>query len=189
MTRLRWQAWIAGGKLQMDSTLRCRTRVLFQGRGTLIVGADVVLGDPEAGRPGEPIVLAPRLAHSEISIGDRTRLTNGVELVALERIALGADCLVGSDARIVDADFHGIDSKDRLGPGRVAAVEIEDNVWIGMNAIVLKGVRIGAGSVVGAGGVVRTDIPAESVAMGNPARAVIGAATSLARGASRTASG
>ncbi len=112
-----------------------------------------------------------------------------MELVAVERITLGADCLVGSGVRIVDADFHGIDSNHRRGPGRVAAVELEDNVWIGMNAIVLKGVRIGSGAVVGAGAVVRTDIPAGSVAMGNPARAVIGAATNLAKGASRTASG
>ena len=53
-----------------------------------------------------------------------------------------------------------------------AAVRIEDKVWIGFNVIVLKGVTIGEGAVVGAGSVVVNDVPAWSVAVGNPARVI-----------------
>jgi acetyltransferase-like isoleucine patch superfamily enzyme len=51
-------------------------------------------------------------------------------------------------------------------------VVIEDNVWIGMNCIILKGTRIGKGTIIGAGSVVRESIPPYSIAIGNPARVV-----------------
>ena len=51
-------------------------------------------------------------------------------------------------------------------------VIIEDNVWIGGNAVILPGVRIGANSVIGAGSVVTRDIPADCVAAGNPCRVI-----------------
>ncbi|RFA25156.1 hypothetical protein CAI21_19880 [Alkalilimnicola ehrlichii] len=52
----------------------------------------------------------------------------------------------------------------------VAPVIIEDDVWIGNNCIVLKGVRIGRGAIVGAGAVVTKDVPAYCIVGGNPAR-------------------
>ena len=134
MTGLRWDAWRCGGTLRIDRSLRLRTRVMFQSRGTLVVGRNVVLGDREAGRPRAPIVLAPR-DHAEIVIGARTRLTNGVEMTALERIETGTDCLIGSDTRIMDSDFHGIDPRARHSPGHSSPVILGDNVWIGVAAI------------------------------------------------------
>ena len=53
-----------------------------------------------------------------------------------------------------------------------APIVIEDDVWMGAHCIVLKGVRIGARSVIGAGSVVTKDIPSDSIAVGNPARVV-----------------
>jgi acetyltransferase-like isoleucine patch superfamily enzyme len=52
------------------------------------------------------------------------------------------------------------------------AVEIEDCVWIGPNATILKGVRIGAGAVIEPGSLVTRDVPARARVMGNPARVV-----------------
>jgi len=170
--QLRWDAWRVGGTLRLEPGLRLRSRVIFRGRGTLRIGPDVVLGDPEAGSPAAPIVLAPRLEGSEIAIGARTRLTNGIEMTSLERIELGADCLLGPGVRILDANFHGVHPADRRTVGRSAAVLVGDNVWIGMGAILLKGVRIGTGAVVGAGAVVVKDVPAGTVVAGNPTRIV-----------------
>jgi maltose O-acetyltransferase len=170
--QLRWDAWRAGGTLRLEPGLRLRSRVIFRGRGTLRIERDVVLGDPEAGSPAAPLVLAPRLEGSEIVIGARTRLTNGIEMTSLERIELGADCLLGPNVRILDADFHGVHPADRRTAGRSAAVLVGDNVWVGMAAILLKGVRIGAGAAVGAGAVVVKDVPAGTVVAGNPARVV-----------------
>jgi acetyltransferase-like isoleucine patch superfamily enzyme len=146
--------------------------VRFRGQGTLVIGPGVMLGDPDAGRPGVPILLAPRHDRAQILIGAQTRLTNGVELHSLDRIELGVGCLIGSGVRIMDADFHGVNPDQRRESGRSAAVTIGDHVWIGMSAIVLKGVRIGVEAVVGAGAVVVKDVPAGAVVAGNPARIV-----------------
>src|SRR5262245_55053696 len=101
VARLKWDVLREGGSVRLDRTARLRTRVRFQGKGALAVGRHVVLGDREAGRPGEAILLAPRERASQIVIGLRTRLTNGVEVIALERIEIGAGCLIGSGSRIV----------------------------------------------------------------------------------------
>lgn len=120
-------------------------------------------------------------------VGDFT-LLNGALLMADERIEIGSHCLVSWNVGIADSDFHPIDAAQRridtmaLAPfydGRparpvlkTAPVIIEDNVWIGMNAIILKGVRIGENSVVAAGAVVAKSVPANVVVAGNPAKVV-----------------
>ncbi len=87
--------------------------------------------------------------------------------------------MVGGNVRIFDHDFHSLDFRHRRKGGgdsehiKSAAVIIEDDVFIGANAIILKGVHIGARSVVGAGSVVTSkDIPPDSLIIGNPARIV-----------------
>jgi acetyltransferase-like isoleucine patch superfamily enzyme len=150
-------------------TVRCRVRVMFRGLGTLRIGEHVTLGDPDAGLPGAPICFGARDPAAHISIGAHSRLTNGVELTSLERIEIGERCLIGAGVRIIDGDFHGVPLAERALQGSKAAVHIGDQVWIGIHAMVLKGVGIGGGAVIGAGGVVTRDIPAGAVAVGNPA--------------------
>lgn len=83
---------------------------------------------------------------------------------------MGRNCNIGQYAIINDNDYHDIQDHDRLPPSR--PVIIEDRVWLGARVIVLRGVRIGHDSVVGAGSVVAKDIPPRSVAMGFPARVI-----------------
>ena len=72
---------------------------------------------------------------------------------------------------VTDADWH--DLYDRTAaPGGTAEVVLGDNVWIGDSAIVCKGVHIGDNTIVGAGAVVAGDLPANSIAVGNPARVI-----------------
>jgi acetyltransferase-like isoleucine patch superfamily enzyme len=87
---------------------------------------------------------------------------------------------------IVDSDFHPLDPAQRAmdcealapdGHGQRPRVEakpviIEDNVWVGFGAAILKGIRIGRGAIVGAGSVVTRDVPACTFVAGNPARVV-----------------
>ncbi len=120
--------------------------------------------------PGAAIYLAPRSERSRIEIGARARVANGVEMIALERIEIGEDALIGAGVRILDSDFHGIAPQDRDSEGRTAEVRIGRGAWIGMGATVLKGVTIGAGAAVGAGTVVVRDVAAGAVVSGNPAR-------------------
>jgi len=170
--RLRSEAGRGGGRLEMARSARLRTRVIFCGRGTLRIGEHAVLGDREAGMPAAPIFFAPRAAESLISIGARTRIANGVELNALERIEIGEECLIGAGTRILDADFHGVAPADRASCGAAGAVRIGDRAWIGMGATVLKRVGIGEGAVIAAGAVVSADVDDGAVAGGNPARVI-----------------
>jgi acetyltransferase-like isoleucine patch superfamily enzyme len=118
------------------------------------------------------------------TVGDFT-LLNGALLMAEELIEIGSYCLVSWNVGIADSDFHPIDPAERrrdaiaLAPYyherpprpaiRTAPVRIADNVWIGMNAVILKGVTIGENAVIAAGSVVSKSVPANTIVAGNPA--------------------
>ena len=123
--------------------------------------------------PNHPCVFSTRTAQAVIRVGPRCSFT-GAMVVALESIQIGADVLVGTNAAIVDSDFHPLYVSQRLpgNVGRVKPVVIRDQVFIGMNSLILKGVEIGQGSVIGAGSVVIGNIPPGVIAAGNPAQVV-----------------
>lgn len=124
--------------------------------------------------PNHPVVVATRTAHASIRIGDGCGFT-GTTIVAAELITIGNRVLVGANCTIVDTDFHPLTRVKRerdILDGAHAPVVIEDDVFIGMNSLVLKGVSIGANSVIGAGSVVTHDIPPSVIAAGNPARVI-----------------
>lgn len=108
-----------------------------------------------------------------ISIGDNTRI-NGATIHARKKISIGKNCLVAANTSIIDSNGHNLclENPDK----RITSIDepeeifIEDSVWIGVNCVILKGVKIGYGSVIGAGSIVSNDIPPNSVAMGNPAQ-------------------
>jgi acetyltransferase-like isoleucine patch superfamily enzyme len=106
----------------------------------------------------------------KLSIGGRTYLNYGVSIGVRQEVTIGASCLIGQYAIIMDSDYH--DLVTRAAPGPVAPVVLEDNVWLGARVVVLKGVRIGRGSAIGAGSVVTRDIPPDCLAAGAPARVI-----------------
>lgn len=124
--------------------------------------------------PTAPVVLSTRRADARITIGDDCGVT-GATLVAADRISIGDRVLVGGNASIVDTDFHPLTPEGRaeaLNAGAHAPIVIEDDVFVGMEALILKGVTIGEGAVVGAGSVVTQDVPPRTVVAGNPATVV-----------------
>src|SRR6266850_200955 len=110
------------------------------------------------------------------TIGDFT-LLNGALIMAEEKIEIGSHCLVSWNVGIADSDFHPLEPAQRLidaqalapyfknRPARpklkTAPVKIANNVWIGMNAVILKGVTIGENSVVAAGSFITSKIQPE----------------------------
>jgi acetyltransferase-like isoleucine patch superfamily enzyme len=101
-----------------------------------------------------------------IQIGNGTYLNRGTELVAARQITIGRDCKIARDVIVMDTDQHALPNGELIAK----PVRIEDRVWIGARAIILKGVTIGHDAVIGAGSVVTHDIPAHSIAAGAPAR-------------------
>ena len=105
---------------------------------------------------------------AHLRIGHGTFLNRNTEIVAVASVEIGRDCMIGRDVIIMDSDQHAVPGEPLLA----LPVVVEDRVWIGARAIVLKGVRIGHDSVIGAGTIVSHDIPPHSVAVGQPARVI-----------------
>lgn len=144
--------------------------------GTIWIGDNVALRSHSRGYHsalyGPTRLMTDTRAEATIEIGDNTRI-NGACIHATERITIGRDCLIAANVTILDSDGHGLLPNERhLANPFSAPVAIEDNVWLGFSAIVLKGVRIGKNSVVAAGSVVAKDVPPNCVVAGNPARVV-----------------
>ena len=124
--------------------------------------------------PNHPVVLATWRQGACLDVGADFAMTGGV-LCAAERITIGNHVVVGANTTIVDTDFHPLEAMGRkvnAAAGRSAAIVIEDDVFIGMNCLVLKGVTIGRGSMIGAGSVVTRDVPPGVIVAGNPAKLV-----------------
>jgi maltose O-acetyltransferase len=137
--------------------------VRFMGRGTVIVEDCVVLGYPLASATRSPILLEPREDGAVVHIGSSTTIVNGTEIIARERVEIGRHCLIGPNCVLIDSDFHGLAPGKRGDPGTTAPVRLCDNVWLGSEVMVLKGVEIGQDAVVGARAVVSQSVPAGSI--------------------------
>ncbi len=122
----------------------------------------------------------------KVEIGDDSILVGAIFMCA-ERITIGKRVVVSYHVTIADSDFHPVDPEARKKDAIACAPEgdgsqcppvtsrpvvIEDDVWIGIGAIILKGVRIGKGARIGAGAVVTSDISPGWHVAGNPARVV-----------------
>jgi acetyltransferase-like isoleucine patch superfamily enzyme len=129
----------------------------------------------------------------QISLGDRCYLGAGSSILCRNRVSLGNDVTIAWDVTIYDHDSHSMDWRDRavavklfyerygepdcfdrLDWTRVgsAPIVIQDRVWIGFGATILKGVSIGEGAIVASCSVVTRDVEPYTVVAGNPAREV-----------------
>lgn len=113
-----------------------------------------------------------------LRIGDGVFIGHGTNFAIAVCISIGRFASVGGGCYIADTEGHSHYNPQKpiwevpAGDGDMAPVTIEDGVQISRNVMILKGVTIGARSVIGAGSVVRSDIPPDSIVMGNPARVV-----------------
>jgi acetyltransferase-like isoleucine patch superfamily enzyme len=124
--------------------------------------------------PNHPVILCTWQAGAVLKIGKNFAMTGGT-ICAAHLVQIGNRVTVGSNTTIMDTDFHPIEASERRShpaDAVTAPVIIEDEVFIGLSCLILKGSRIGTGSVIGAGSVVVGEIPAKVVAAGNPARVI-----------------
>jgi acetyltransferase-like isoleucine patch superfamily enzyme len=111
---------------------------------------------------------------AHLAIGTGTYLNRNTEVVAAHAVTIGRDCKIARDVLIMDTDQHPLPGANLVA----APVVIEDRVWIGARAIILKGVQIGHDSVIGAGAIVTKSVPAGSVVVGTAARVIRSLASS-----------
>ncbi len=127
------------------------------------------------GSLGEGVWVRPPL-HCDYGwqthIGPRSFVNFNAVFLDVARITIGADVQIGPNVQLLTAT-HPVEAEPRRARWEAAEpITIGDNVWLGGGVIVLAGVTIGANTVVGAGAVVTRDLPANAVALGNPARVV-----------------
>ncbi|MBL8154287.1 MAG: acyltransferase [Anaerolineae bacterium] len=146
-------------------------------RSTLTLGDGLELRSTARSNPlgpHRPVILSTRRPGAVLQIGRQFGMTGG-SIVVEERVTIGDRVTVGANTIIADTDFHPLDptvrQRDPLD-GATAAIIVEDDVFIGMQCLILKGVTIGRGSVIGAGSVVTGSLPAGVIAAGNPARVI-----------------
>jgi acetyltransferase-like isoleucine patch superfamily enzyme len=151
--------------------------VLMLGNGSIRLGDGVEFGWPTSkGFHNGYCHLEAAAPSASIEIGDDVQINNNAFIKSEgPGIRIGPRALLGSEVTIYDSDFHDLrPGRRRGGSPRMAAVELGEDVFVGDRVLILKGVEIGAHSVIGAGSVVTKSIPAGVIAAGNPAR-VIGA--------------
>ncbi|EXG81905.1 acetyltransferase (isoleucine patch superfamily) [Cryptosporangium arvum DSM 44712] len=127
------------------------------------------------GTIGDEVDLRPPLHvdyGSHLHIGDRTFVNFGLMALDVAPIRIGTDVLIGPNVQLL-TPTHPIHPEPRRAKWEAALpITIGDNVWIGGMAVICPGVTIGANSIIGAGAVVTKDVPADVVAVGNPARVI-----------------
>jgi acetyltransferase-like isoleucine patch superfamily enzyme len=145
---------------------------LLNDRTRLVIGAHTVV---------RGVLRVERAGH--VRIADHCYVGDDVILSAHVGIDIEADVLIAHGVQIFDNVSHPTDAAERAKHYReilagsafhatipASPIVIERNSWIGMNSILMRGVRIGARSIVAAGSVVVDDVPADSTVAGNPAR-------------------
>jgi acetyltransferase-like isoleucine patch superfamily enzyme len=149
--------------------------VLFLGTGMIVLGDDVEFGWPTSTSFHTGYCqLEASTPDSVIEIGHEAQINNNAFIKSEgPGIRIGARALLGSEVTIYDSDFHDLrPGRRRGGRPNMAAVELAEDVFVGDRVLILKGVQIGAHSVIGAGSAVTASIPEGVIAAGNPARVI-----------------
>lgn len=147
-------------------------RVFIKNKGEITLGNNVYLNS----YPDGDFYITGLITHKEdakITIGNNC-LLNGAFIHSNISVKIGNYCMFGPGTKIVDNNSHRIskDIKERRKPPIRKPINIKDNVWVGMNALILKGVTIGENSIVAAHSVVTKDVPPNVIVGGNPAKII-----------------
>jgi acetyltransferase-like isoleucine patch superfamily enzyme len=123
-----------------------------------------------------PVILRTLRKETKIFIDSDCGLS-GTTICAAKSIYIGKQTLIGANVSIFDTDFHTISPKGRrfcTDPEKIATkpVKVEDNVFIGTNSLICKGVTIGKNSIIGAGSVVVKNVQPSKIYAGNPAKEI-----------------
>lgn len=143
--------------------------------GNIIIGSNAIFRSAEwsntVGLNRRCVLSASR--NAKIIIGNDCGFSSTV-IAACDSITIGDRVLCGANCTIVDTDRHPLDPGQRVNKGASehSPILIEDDVWLGMNVVILKGVKIGRGTVVATNSVVTKSLPPNILAAGAPANKI-----------------
>jgi acetyltransferase-like isoleucine patch superfamily enzyme len=159
--------WL-GYRGSRDVHLDADVRIIYPPAVTLGAGVHLCRGVKL-----EPSVLDGGTSHGRIELGDKVYVGERTTIVSHARIAVGHRVMIAHGCSLMDMN-HGIapGGPPSLQPPTTAEVIVGDECWLGAHVIVLPGVRIGAGTIVGAGSVVTKSLPENVIAAGVPARVI-----------------
>lgn len=148
---------------------------IYNHKNKLILGDNVYLRGIRKGYQAAmpyPTTILIDVKNAIVKIGSNTRI-NGAYIHAQKSIHIGDNCVIASGVNIMDSNGHILHSENRtIGRDVPEEIIIGNNVWIGLNAVILKNTEIGDNSVVSAGSIVKGVFPANSLIAGNPATIV-----------------
>ena len=148
--------------------------LLLKGKGTISFGKNVQIGvvsSPDF--YSHYTYLEARDESSVIIIGDNVFINNAFSIECSSKVVIENDVLIGIGCSIIDNDGHDLAiDKRKIGSPKTALVHIHQNVFLGSNVSILKGVTIGKNSIIGNGSLVTKDIPENMIAAGNPAKVI-----------------
>jgi acetyltransferase-like isoleucine patch superfamily enzyme len=171
------QKFIYGKKLRIESGFNIwgSIRFLIHGQGFISIGKSF---HAVSSRKRSFITLFSPvhltiIGEAQIIIGNNVGL-NGTTITSRKKITIGDYTMIGPNTIIIDNDGHNAwPPRERwTTSGKSEEIIIESDVWIGMNCIILKGVTIGAGSIISAGSVVVSNVDPNSLYAGNPAKKI-----------------
>lgn len=137
---------------------------IFKGKGAEIhVGNNVLL---------ERKVRLSLGDNARIYIGDNTYLGDFCNLLAVKEIRIGKNCAISWHVLFMDTSSHPLGFRGEIPQTKIAPIVVEDHVWIGCRAVILKGVTVGEGAIIANNAVVTKDVPPRTMVAGNPARVI-----------------
>jgi acetyltransferase-like isoleucine patch superfamily enzyme len=171
-----WKYWFLSSCKRVIGKPLINIPVELMGAGQIVFKGCVKLGVyPSPYFFNGTIYLEARKDSSYIEINDGVWINNNTIMISEgEGIVIGKNTLIGTNVEIYDSDFHGLEPDKRMTSKAIvtAQVNIEENVFIGSNSKILKGVTIGRHSVIGHGSIVTKSIPENVIAAGIPAKVI-----------------
>lgn len=178
----RWKLYTKGVTVGMNAIVIGKISVI--GQGKIIIGDNFLMTSGEHINPISANVQGAFFTDSpdaRIVIGNNVGMSS-TRMWIHDSLTIGNNVKIGGGVLLMDTDCHELNYKVRNGclptgegwgeTTLSSPIVIEDDVWIGAQSIVLKGVTIGARSIIGAGSVVAKSIPADCIAAGNPCKVI-----------------
>lgn len=156
---------------QCGVNLNVRGRVRIINEGLILISNNVILDSSS-----ESSIKIKVGKRGKLVIGSNVYINEGTQIICNLSVEIHDYTKIASGVLIIDDDFHPLDPNLRKDyedlPNTKAPITINENVWIGSNVILLKGVTVGMNSVIGAGSVLTKSVPENVLAAGNPAKEI-----------------